>query len=123
MVKKEKIVMGNRDSIPSEVKETTYNWPLRVRIGILCMDFTPCKHFVHVEGIPGWAVYDSKTIVKRFIKNPEYFTIDSKFMPEVGIARPDASHFEMYNSDAILPEEHVKVIQMHTRAKRFEEIS
>lgn len=110
--------MGNRVSPQEQEQQTT--WPRQVRIGILCMDFVPCKHFVHIEGIPGWALYDSVTIVKRFIKNPEHFQIESKFMPEVGIARPDASHFESYNSDSILPEDPKKVLQLHTRAKRFE---
>lgn len=112
--------MGNRVTTTIQTtNEQKQTWPVRVRFGILCMDFVPCKHFVHVEGIPGWVVYDSATITKRFIKNPEYFTIESRFMPEVGIARPDASHFELYNSDCILPEDPDKVMQMHVRAKRF----
>ncbi len=118
--------MGNRVSQMSEPKtEQTvvqHKWPVRVRIGILCMDFSPCKHFVHVEGVPGWAVYDASEIVKRFIKNPAHFSIDSKFLPELEITRPDATHFEFYNSEFIQPEDPDKVIQMHIRARRSEQI-
>jgi hypothetical protein len=104
--------MGNRVSLQPKTSQPTQPIKQRtVRIGIMCFDFVPCKHFVHVEGIPGWALYDSVTITKRFIKNPEHFTIDSKFMPELEIARPDASHFELYNQET--PEDPDKVLRMH----------
>jgi hypothetical protein len=82
----------------------------------MCFDFVPCKHYVQVEGIPGWALYDSVTITKRFIKNPEHFSIDSKFMPELEIARPDATHFELYKLET--PEDPDKVMQMHARVAK-----
>jgi hypothetical protein len=106
--------MGNHAS--QENPEQEHKWPVRVQIGIMCFDFVPCKHFVHVEGIPGWAVYDSITIAKCFINNPEHFTIDSKYMPELGIARPDSNHFEMYKFAA--PEDPDKVLQMHASATK-----
>ncbi len=116
--------MGNRVSPQPHTSEPTlskHKWPVRVRIGILCMDFTQCKHFVHVEGVSGWAVYDANQIVKRFLKNPEHFSIDSKFMPELEITRPDATHFEFYNSESIQAEDPDKVMEMHIKAKRFEQ--
>ncbi len=108
--------MGNHVSQHHQPPPTQPTLKRTVRIGVMCFDFVPCKHFVHVEGIPGWALYDSVTITKRFIKNPEHFAIDSKLMPELEIARPDASHFELYNQET--PEDPDKVLRMHTDAVR-----
>ncbi len=92
---------------------------LKVKIGIMCFDFVPCKHFVQIEGLPGWAVYDARQIAQRFVRNPDAFELDSKFMPELNVQRPDANHFEPYIHDklpSINPED---VLEIHKKKQLY----
>lgn len=109
--------MGN--AIIFQAKKTSEEFveqrKLRVRIGLLCFDFVPCSHFVEIEGIEGWVAYTSPMIVSCFVKNPERFYIDSKFMPELEIERPGVEHFDIYNTPnrhAIDPE---RVLDIHKK--------
>ncbi len=88
--------------------------PVCVKIGIACLGFVPCVHFVCIEGIDGWVAYEAPMVMKCFFKNSKHFVLDSKFMPELEIERPDITHFEWYeNLSAIDPND---VIEMHKRA-------
>lgn len=87
----------------------------------MCFDFVPCKHFVQVEGIPGWAVYDARQIAQRFVQNPEAFEIDSKFMPELEIERPGPKHFEPYIHDRMESIEPQTVLEIHTKKSKYQD--
>jgi hypothetical protein len=102
-------------STPSDVPPKK----LKVKVGIMCFDFVPCKHFVHVEGIPGWAVYDARQIAQRFVRNPDAFELDSKFMPELNVQRPDANHFEPYIRDKLPPINPEDVVEIHKKKQLY----
>lgn len=112
--------MGNSQTFPhttQEIKDQLYVTDpkkIRVRIGFMCFDFVPCSHFVEIEGIDGWVAYEAPMIMKCFLKNGKHFAIDSKFMPELGIERPDITHFEWYKN--LTPIDPNEVIEMHKRA-------
>jgi hypothetical protein len=105
--------------VQKEEKAVTTRPRLKVKIGIMCFDFVPCKHFVQIEGIPGWAVYDARQIAQRFVRNPEAFEIDSKYMPELNVQRPDANHFEPYVHDKLSPIDPDVVIEMHKKKQLY----
>lgn len=92
----------------------------KVKIGVMCFGFVPCKHFVHIEGFPGWAVYDARQIAQRFVQNPEAFELDSKFMPELDMQRPDANHFEPYIHDNMQSIDPEVVLEIHSKKKIYE---
>ena len=101
----------------SESRTTT---PKRkVKVGVMCFDFIPCKHFVQLEGFPGWAVYDAKQIAQRFVRNPDAFEFDSKFIPELDIQRPDAKHFEPYIHDKMEEIKPELVLEIHSKKKAY----
>jgi hypothetical protein len=87
---------------------------IRVKIGIACLGFVPCVHFIYIEGIEGWVAYEAPMIVRCFFKNRERFYFDSKFMPQLEIERPNEKHFEWYEKlEPIDPDE---VVKLHKRA-------
>jgi hypothetical protein len=85
----------------------------------MCFDFVPCKHFVQIEGIPGWAVYDARQIAQRFVRNPDAFELDSKFMPELNVQRPDAKHFEPYVRDKLPHINPKDVLEIHKKKQLY----
>lgn len=110
--------MGNSQTAPSVIDvhetQTTEQKVTRVKIGIACLGFVPCVHFIYIEGIEGWVAYEAPMIVRCFLKNRKRFYFDSKFMPQLEIERPDEKHFEWYEKlNPIDPDE---VVQLHKRA-------
>lgn len=85
----------------------------------MCFDFVPCKHFVHMEGFPGWAVYDARQIAQRFVRN-DAFELDSKFIPELDMQRPDAKHFEPYIHDTMPVIDPELVLEIHKKKKAYQ---
>ena len=108
--------MGNsQTAAPSVIgKNETERKLTRVKIGIACLGFVPCVHFVNIEGIDGWVAYEAPMIVRCFLKNRERFYFDSKFMPQLEIERPDDKHFEWY--EKLQPFDPDQVIEAHKRA-------
>lgn len=108
--------MGNSQTIGEKVEEDDIEPKnlVRVKIGIACLGFVPCVHFIYVEGIEGWVAYEAPMIARCFLKNRERFYFDSKFMPQLEIERPDEKHFEWY--DKLQPIDPDEVMKLHKRA-------
>ena len=110
-----KITMGNSQTAPTVIEDIeTEQELMRVKIGISCMGFVPCVHFINIEGIDGWVAYEAPMIVRCFLKNRKRFYLDSKFMPQLEIERPDDKHFEWY--EKLHPIDPDEVIILHKRA-------